>query len=107
MNGKKSITKILAMIICLIFCINQIAVYGAELVSFSDGVEDQGEISSAGIEETDSLTTEEEVSSDNSPGDPEGTEISEEDFSDSSTEENSQDTEVAVEDDLQDSAETV
>ena len=107
MNGKKRITKILAMIICLIFCINQIAVYGAELVSFSDGVEDQGEISSAGIEETDSLKTEEEVSSDNSPGDPEGTEISEEDFSDSSTEENSQDTEVAVEDDLQDSAETV
>ena len=105
MNGKKRITKILAMIICLIFCINQIAVYGAELVSFSDGVEDQGEISSAGIEETDSLKTEEEVSSDNSPGDPEGTEISEEDFSDSSTEENSQDTEVAVEDDLQDSAE--
>ena len=95
------------MIICLIFCINQIAVYGAELVSFSDGVEDQGEISSAGIEEIDSLKTEEEVSSDNSPGDPEGTEISEEDFSDSSTEENSQDTEVAVEDDLQDSAETV
>ncbi len=107
MNGKKRITKILAMIICLIFCINQIAVYGAELVSFSDGVEDQGEISSAGIEETDSLKTEEEVSSDNSPGDPEGTEISEEDFSDSSIEENSQDTEVAVEDDLQDSAETV
>ena len=44
MNGKKRITKILAMIICLIFCTNQVAVYGAELVSFSDGVEEQGEI---------------------------------------------------------------
>lgn len=80
---------------------------GRNLFRFLMGWKIREEISSAGIEETDSLTTEEEVSSDNSPGDPEGTEISEEDFSDSSTEENSQDTEVAVEDDLQDSAETV
>ena len=50
------------MIICLIFCTNQVAVYGAELVSFSDGVEEQGEISSAGIEEMDSSETEEEGS---------------------------------------------
>lgn len=118
MNGKKRITKILAMIICLIFCTNQVAVYGAELVSFSDGVEEQGEISSAGIEEMDSSETEEEVSADNSPGDSEGTEISEEDFSDSSTEEISQDAEiqgdgsegaveVATEDDQQDGAEAV
>ena len=85
MNGKKRITKILAMIICLIFCTNQVAVYGVELVSFSDGVEEQGEISSAGIEEMDSSETEEEVSADNSPGDSEGTEISEEDFLDNST----------------------
>ena len=88
MNGKKRITKILAMIICLIFCTNQVAVYGAELVLFSDGVEEQGEISSAGIEEMDSSETEEEVSADNSPGDSEGTEISEEDFLDNSTEKN-------------------
>ena len=110
MNGKKRITKILAMIICLIFCTNQVAVYGAELVSFSDGVEEQGEISSAGIEEMDSSETEEEVSADNSPGDSEGTEISEEDFLDNSTEENPQEmqgdgsegtADAAIEDDLQ------
>ena len=116
MNGKKRITKILAMIICLIFCTNQVAVYGAELVSFSDGVEEQGEISSAGIEEMDSSETEEEVSADNSPGDSEGTEISEEDFLDNSTEENPQEmqgdgsegtADAAIEDDLQDSTEDV
>lgn len=116
MNGKKRITKILAMIICLIFCTNQVAVYGAELVSFSDGVEEQGEISSAGIEEMGSSETEEEVSADNSPGDSEGTEISEEDFLDNSTEENPQEmqgdgsegtADAAIEDDLQDSTEDV
>ncbi len=104
------------MIICLIFCTNQVAVYGAELVSFSDGVEEQEEVSSAGIEEPDSLKTEEEISADNSPSDSQGTEISEEDFSDNSTEENSQEmqddgsesiADVAVEDDLQDSTEAV
>ena len=118
MNGKKRITKILAMIICLIFCTNQAAVYGAELVSFSDGVEEQGEVSSAGIEKTDSSETEEEVSAVESPGDSQGTEISEEDFSDTDAEKDSQDTrtqngesenaaEVTVEDEQQNREETV
>ena len=102
MNGKKRITKILAMMICLIFCTNQVAVYGAELVSFSDGVEEQGEISSAGIEETDSLEAKEERSAGNSPGDTEEPEISEEDFSDTGTEENQQDTELFLSEETQD-----
>ena len=102
MNGKKRITKILAMIVCLIFCTNQVAVYGAEVVSFSDGVEEQGEISSAGIEETDSLKTEEEVSVDNSPGDSEEAEIAEEDFSDTGTEENQQDRAESVQEESSD-----
>ena len=97
LNVKKRITKILAMMICLIFCTNQAAVYGAELVSFSDEAEGQEEISSAGIEKTDSSETEEETP-DSSPGDSEEPEIGEEDFSDTGTEEDPQETEVQIPD---------